>query len=52
MELKKVEKISKALADPNRLQILKSLHKNQACMYCSEINDIIELAQPSGKPPP
>jgi len=47
MDLKKVEKISKALADPNRLQILKSLHKNKACMYCSEINDLIELAQPS-----
>jgi ArsR family transcriptional regulator len=47
MELKKVEKISKALADPNRLRILKSLHKNQNCMYCSDINDMIDLAQPS-----
>jgi ArsR family transcriptional regulator, arsenate/arsenite/antimonite-responsive transcriptional repressor len=47
MELKKVEKISKALADPNRLQILKSLRKNQNCMYCSDINEILDLAQPS-----
>jgi ArsR family transcriptional regulator len=47
MELKKVEKISKALADPNRLHILKSLHLNQSCMYCSRINDIIDLKQPS-----
>jgi ArsR family transcriptional regulator len=47
MELKKVEKISKALADPNRLQILKSLHKKQGCMYCSDINELIDLAQPS-----
>jgi ArsR family transcriptional regulator len=47
MEFKKVEKISKALADPNRLQILKSLHLKQTCMYCSEINEIIDLAQPS-----
>jgi ArsR family transcriptional regulator len=47
MELKKVEKISKALADPNRLQILKSLHKKQECMYCSDINELIDLAQPS-----
>jgi ArsR family transcriptional regulator, arsenate/arsenite/antimonite-responsive transcriptional repressor len=47
MELKKVEKISKALADPHRLRILKSIHKNQSCMYCSDINDIIDLAQPS-----
>lgn len=47
MELKKVEKISKALADPNRLHILKLLHKNQNCMYCSDINEIIDLAQPS-----
>lgn len=47
MELKKVEKISKALADPNRLQILKSLHKKQSCLYCSDINEIIDLTQPS-----
>ncbi len=47
MELKKVEKISKALADPNRLQILTSIHKNQACMYCADINNILNLAQPS-----
>ena len=47
MELKKVEKISKALADPNRLQILKSLRKNQNCLYCSDINDMIDLTQPS-----
>lgn len=47
MEVKKVEKISKALADPNRLQILKSLHKKQSCLYCSDINEIIDLTQPS-----
>lgn len=47
MELKKIEKISKALADPNRLQILKSLHKKQNCLYCSDINEIIDLTQPS-----
>lgn len=47
MEIKKVEKISKALADPNRLMILKTLHKNQNCLYCSDIGDFIDLTQPS-----
>jgi ArsR family transcriptional regulator len=47
MELKKVEKISKALADPNRLRILKSIHSNQSCMYCSKIYDVVDLTQPS-----
>lgn len=47
MELKKIEKISKALADPNRLQILKSLRKYQNCMYCADVHELIDLAQPS-----
>ncbi len=47
MELKKVEKISKALADPNRLLILKEIKKQKECMYCSDLNDIVDLAQPS-----
>ncbi len=47
MESKKVEKISKALADPNRLMILKSLRKNQNCLYCSDVSEFIDLAQPS-----
>lgn len=47
MDTKKVEKVSKALADPNRLTILKTLSKNRDCLYCSEVNEFIDLAQPS-----
>jgi ArsR family transcriptional regulator, arsenate/arsenite/antimonite-responsive transcriptional repressor len=48
MNPKKAEKISKALADPNRLQILKEIKKQkEQCLYCVAINDTINLAQPS-----
>lgn len=47
MNPKKAEKISKALADPNRLLILKEIRKQKECMYCSDLNDIVDLAQPS-----
>ena len=47
MNPKKAEKISKALADPNRLLILKEIKKQRDCMYCSDLNDIVDLAQPS-----
>lgn len=47
MNAKKAEKISKALADPNRLLILKEIKKQKECLYCSELNDIVDLAQPS-----
>jgi ArsR family transcriptional regulator, arsenate/arsenite/antimonite-responsive transcriptional repressor len=47
MDAKKAEKISKALADPNRLTILKEIKKSRQCMYCADINEKINLAQPS-----
>jgi ArsR family transcriptional regulator, arsenate/arsenite/antimonite-responsive transcriptional repressor len=47
MNSKKAEKISKALADPNRLLILKEIKKQRDCMYCVDLNDIVDLAQPS-----
>lgn len=47
MDTKRVEKISKALADPNRLLILKELRKSQDCLYCSEVYEFIDLTQPS-----
>jgi ArsR family transcriptional regulator len=47
MDLKKVEKISKALSDPSRILILKEISKKKACLYCTEISDIVDLAQPS-----
>ena len=47
MNSKKAEKISKALADPNRLLILKEIKKQKECLYCVALNDIVDLAQPS-----
>jgi ArsR family transcriptional regulator len=47
MDIKKAEKISKALADPNRLTILKEIKKSQDCLYCIDLNNILDLEQPS-----
>jgi len=47
MNSKKAEKIAKALADPNRLTILKELKKQKDCVYCIDLNDILDLSQPS-----
>lgn len=47
MNSKKAGKISKALADPNRLLILKEIKKQNNCLYCVELMDIVDLAQPS-----
>ena len=48
MDAKKFEKISKALADPNRLMILKEIKKKkQNCLYCVDLYDKTTLAQPS-----
>ena len=47
MNSKTAGKISKALADPNRLLILKEIRKQKDCLYCVEINDLVDLAQPS-----
>jgi ArsR family transcriptional regulator, arsenate/arsenite/antimonite-responsive transcriptional repressor len=46
-DLKTVEKISKALGDKNRLNILMHITKKGGCAQCAEIHDIIDLAQPS-----
>ena len=47
MDAKRAEKIAKALADPNRLMILKEFKKNKDCLYCCNLGDTINLAQPS-----
>lgn len=47
MDVKKAEKISKALSDPNRLTILKEIKKSKDCLYCADLNLTINLAQPS-----
>ena len=47
MDAKRAEKISKALSDPNRLMILKEIKKNKDCLYCCDLGETINLAQPS-----
>jgi ArsR family transcriptional regulator len=47
MELKHLEKISKALGDINRLKILEDMREHGGSIQCSEIVKILELAQPS-----
>ncbi|HYG38778.1 MAG TPA: metalloregulator ArsR/SmtB family transcription factor [Cytophagales bacterium] len=47
MELKQIEKISKALGDVNRLKILHYMHNHKGQMECMEIGNILNLAQPS-----
>jgi ArsR family transcriptional regulator len=47
LSLKQIEKISKALGDANRLKILQHISKRGGCGQCSEIQDVIDLTQPS-----
>lgn len=47
MDSKKFERISKALSDPNRIVILQKFRKKKDCLHCSEIHDMLDLAQPS-----
>lgn len=47
MELKQIEKISKALSDVNRLKILQHMHHHHGGIECMEIGEILNLAQPS-----
>ena len=47
LSLKQIEKISKALGDSNRLKILQHISKKGGCGQCSEIQDVLDLTQPS-----
>jgi ArsR family transcriptional regulator len=47
MNQKKAQKISKALADPNRIMIIKEIKKKNDVLYCCDINDMLDLSQPS-----
>ena len=47
MDLKQIEKISKALSDVNRLKILHFMHHNSGRVECMEIGNLLPLAQPS-----
>ena len=47
MDIKTIEKISKALADTNRLKILLDMSKQNGMIQCAEIMTKVKLAQPS-----
>ena len=47
LTLKQIEKISKALGDTNRLKILQHISKKGGSGQCSEIQDFLDLTQPS-----
>jgi ArsR family transcriptional regulator len=47
MDDKKIERISRALSDASRIAILKELKKKKDCLYCAEVNDLLDLTQPS-----
>jgi ArsR family transcriptional regulator, arsenate/arsenite/antimonite-responsive transcriptional repressor len=48
LDFKKIEKISKALGDPYRLQIIELVKKyGTTCMQCSDIVDALTLSQPA-----
>ncbi|MHA4811582.1 ArsR/SmtB family transcription factor [Flavitalea flava] len=47
LTIKQIEKISKALGDKHRLNILQYISSNGGCGQCSKIQEVIDLAQPS-----
>ena len=47
MELRKIEKISKALGDISRLKIIQHMQCNRNRIECMELAGILNLAQPS-----
>jgi len=47
VELKQIEKISRALADSTRLKILADMSKQHGTIQCSAIMNCTNLAQPS-----
>lgn len=47
LTFKQFEKISKALGDSNRLKILHFISNKGGCGQCSDIQSVVDLAQPS-----
>jgi len=43
----KNREISRALSDANRIAILQQFKKRKDCLYCAEVNDLLDLTQPS-----
>lgn len=44
-DIKKIERISKALSDPYRIQIMEAIKKGRDWMQCCVIVDMFDLAQ-------
>ena len=47
LNIKQIEKISKALGDSNRIKILHHISNKGGCGQCSDIQHVLDLAQPS-----
>ena len=45
IDVKRIERASKALGDPYRIKILEAIKKEKDWMQCSAITDMFELAQ-------
>ena len=45
LNIKQVEKISKALGDPYRLKIMKIISERQSCVQCCVVSSEFNLAQ-------
>lgn len=45
LDIKKVEKISKALGDPYRIKIMEVINKEKDWMPCSQVVEMFDLAQ-------
>lgn len=45
LNMKQVEKISKALGDPYRLKIMKIISESQSCVQCCDVSAEFNLAQ-------
>jgi len=45
LEIKEIERISKALGDPYRLKIMQAINKQQDWMQCGCIVEMLDLAQ-------
>lgn len=45
LDLKKIERISKALGDPYRLKIMQAVNKEHECLHCVSIIGMLDLAQ-------
>jgi ArsR family transcriptional regulator, arsenate/arsenite/antimonite-responsive transcriptional repressor len=47
LDIKTIEKVAKALGDKNRLNILLHITKQGGCAPCAEMQDVVDLTQPS-----